>query len=454
MEPRFGHDFGGVRTHQEPEAAATARQLGAHAYTVGEHIVFEEGKYAPTTTAGRQLLAHELAHVVQQSGGGAAPGADGVLSRASLSVQRECAAGPCPEKALPLNAEFPLSAMAEKCLQSAYVGAHEGNTIGVNREWTTLRGQSPKEQQGLACLKPHFVGPSGMHPGEPDIWDFTATTIYEITTKSGESSRTARLANEVKLANQIAGTADCGGNVFSQGDWSPVGPCYGVGNGLFLGAKNNGAGVIVYQMMKEISEQDLSKVLRLDDYRQRLQNQFDQTSGDHRAQEQLIDKPSVTGFAGYWTNHLFNSDVPPLAIWNNASLALDMARKALQVGDIKSAVRQLIRARRAYLIAARRYWAWKAGIAGAGTKAQEAIGIVAVAAVVAFVAPTAVGALAEGATASGGVAATSETAVRIAATIAEADQAMLAADALATEQEIMAASQLEAEMELFSTLGL
>ena len=68
MESRFGHDFGGVRVHTDSSAAASARAVGAQAYTVGQNVVFGEGRYAPGTAAGKTLIAHELAHVVQQQG--------------------------------------------------------------------------------------------------------------------------------------------------------------------------------------------------------------------------------------------------------------------------------------------------------------------------------------------------------------------------------------------------
>jgi uncharacterized protein DUF4157 len=68
-EARFGHDFESVRIHSDREADASARWYGARAYTHGTHIVFREGEFAPETTAGAELLAHELAHVVQQAGG-------------------------------------------------------------------------------------------------------------------------------------------------------------------------------------------------------------------------------------------------------------------------------------------------------------------------------------------------------------------------------------------------
>lgn len=67
MESRIGFDFSRVRIHTGSRAAASARSLGAHAYTVSNSIVFGSGGYAPQTSAGRRLLAHELTHVVQQS---------------------------------------------------------------------------------------------------------------------------------------------------------------------------------------------------------------------------------------------------------------------------------------------------------------------------------------------------------------------------------------------------
>lgn len=72
MEQRFGWDFARVRVHADAAGVRSARELQAHAYTAGEHIVFGAGRYAPSSTEGRHLLAHELAHVVQQAGTGAA----------------------------------------------------------------------------------------------------------------------------------------------------------------------------------------------------------------------------------------------------------------------------------------------------------------------------------------------------------------------------------------------
>ena len=65
---RFGHDFANVRVHADAGAAESARSVHALAYTVGNDVVFGTGQYAPGSRAGQQLLAHELAHVVQQTG--------------------------------------------------------------------------------------------------------------------------------------------------------------------------------------------------------------------------------------------------------------------------------------------------------------------------------------------------------------------------------------------------
>src|SRR5690606_6330096 len=85
MEARLGHDFGRVRIHAGEKAAASARSLGARAYAFGHHVVFGAGLYRPNTTAGRRLLAHELAHVSQQSGGDFGRGAGRSSLRAPVS---------------------------------------------------------------------------------------------------------------------------------------------------------------------------------------------------------------------------------------------------------------------------------------------------------------------------------------------------------------------------------
>ena len=69
MESGLGADFGDVRIHTDSKASESARSVQAHAYTVGNNVVFQSGKYQPESDAGKRMLAHELTHVVQQRSG-------------------------------------------------------------------------------------------------------------------------------------------------------------------------------------------------------------------------------------------------------------------------------------------------------------------------------------------------------------------------------------------------
>jgi hypothetical protein len=101
FESRFGHDFSQVRVHTDGQAAESVRAVNALAYTVGRNVVFGAGQYAPGTAIGRRLLAHELAHVIQQSQGpglGAEPRAEAAAERVvhGESVTPEMIGGASP----------------------------------------------------------------------------------------------------------------------------------------------------------------------------------------------------------------------------------------------------------------------------------------------------------------------------------------------------------------------
>jgi Domain of unknown function (DUF4157) len=84
FEPRFGHDFSRVRVHADQRAAESAKAVNALAYTVGSDVSFGAGQYRVNTTEGRRLLAHELAHVIQQQGALASPRAPSLQRTASF----------------------------------------------------------------------------------------------------------------------------------------------------------------------------------------------------------------------------------------------------------------------------------------------------------------------------------------------------------------------------------
>jgi hypothetical protein len=147
FEPRFRHDFSRVRVHSDIQAANSARAVGAKAYTVGADIAFGAGEYDPSSPTGARLLAHELAHVVQQSSTASPMGRIGWiggLSWAPTHLQRlganpGCTAGQGDtihqaiynargwlNKAIPKLGSKPLSADTLNSLRSNF-----GTTYGV-----------------------------------------------------------------------------------------------------------------------------------------------------------------------------------------------------------------------------------------------------------------------------------------------------------------------------------
>lgn len=105
---RLGHDFANVRVHAGADAAESARAVNARAFTVGRDVVFDAGQFAPHTRAGRELLAHELTHVVQQGD------VAGILQRAPDDEPVE-AADPEPSASQKLQDAFkdPMGAARE-----------------------------------------------------------------------------------------------------------------------------------------------------------------------------------------------------------------------------------------------------------------------------------------------------------------------------------------------------
>ena len=143
-------------------------------------------------------------------------------------------------------------------MQEIYAETHpasvRGVSLGFNRDWIGLTGATPAQREALACLRPDFTAKSGIFPGEPDIWDFNNTTMYEITTESGRAFRVGKLAAELALANSLTALAECSGLLFTAGDWVPPGACYWIGGDLFISVRND-RGVLAYRVYKDISKE-------------------------------------------------------------------------------------------------------------------------------------------------------------------------------------------------------
>lgn len=97
FEPRFGADFSRVQIHSGETAARSAQEVGARAYAVGNHVVFGAGQFSPSSRSGQKLLAHELAHVMQQP---AAPRRDHPITVEPSASGREAAARQAAQSAL------------------------------------------------------------------------------------------------------------------------------------------------------------------------------------------------------------------------------------------------------------------------------------------------------------------------------------------------------------------
>jgi hypothetical protein len=120
MSHRFGADFSGVRVHADARAAESAAAVSAHAYAMGNHIVFGEGRYAPAEASGRRLIAHELAHTLQQS---AAPtvrrdGPDVPLKEAKKEDAKEAIGGGLKEAADKLTKDDKVKELGTGLLKS------------------------------------------------------------------------------------------------------------------------------------------------------------------------------------------------------------------------------------------------------------------------------------------------------------------------------------------------
>jgi hypothetical protein len=139
MEPRFRQDFSQVRIHTGTRANESARAVNARAYTVGEDLAFDSGAYSPGTASGRQLIAHELTHVLQQRGAAHAVSAavspsgqhffeseaEQMASLAeyssTLHVQGRGTANGL-QRAAPAAAAVGIGALAAKCIIGAIIG--------------------------------------------------------------------------------------------------------------------------------------------------------------------------------------------------------------------------------------------------------------------------------------------------------------------------------------------
>ncbi len=150
MESRFGTDFSGVRVHSDWQAGNSALALNARAYTVGSNIVFAGGQYAPHTSDGRKLIAHELTHVVQQGGGTPPPSA-----RLRMDTSGEAAAERVSDRVTAGGAAGPVD--------SGHGPSIQGQLFGLT-EVPTAPFETPIPYEPF--IEPRIVPPEAPLPGD------------------------------------------------------------------------------------------------------------------------------------------------------------------------------------------------------------------------------------------------------------------------------------------------
>jgi hypothetical protein len=139
FEPRLGIDLSGVRTHTDSRAGQSAQAVNALAYTSGRDIVFRDGAYAPSTASGGRLLAHELAHVAQQTG--ATP---------TLQRQEKDDAGQGSKRGISVHTDC--NEDQARMIAQAIVNAR--GMLRVAREW--FISGDPNDPRLKALLRSHF----------------------------------------------------------------------------------------------------------------------------------------------------------------------------------------------------------------------------------------------------------------------------------------------------------
>lgn len=168
MEAVFGASFAGVRMHSDAATAGLAGSLGARAFTVGEHVAFGAGEYRPGTVVGDAIIAHELAHVLQQRAGAASP--------------EPMSAGAGGDRRLEADAD----AAAADAVLGLWDGAQGGmtdinrNAIPVERSGLRL-ARCGKDAASVGPKKSVTVNPTRLHGSTGDLTsalDYANTKVY------------------------------------------------------------------------------------------------------------------------------------------------------------------------------------------------------------------------------------------------------------------------------------
>jgi hypothetical protein len=218
MEDRMGDSLGDVRIHTGPKAASACEGINARAFTVGNHVAFNAGEYDPESPEGQHVLAHELAHVRQQTGG-----AVSMLPQEDVQLEID------PDPALEREAEE----TAQRVM--------EGGELGIQRMRDSEVHVQRSVKDSIASLKDSVFGGS----------DNRGLSLKDVGEQSGVKDRLYSLAhNQEKLQTKVEELATkIEGSLFEK-----VGDA-GAGEGIKMGMTEAGkqSGLPLGEVMGSLS---------------------------------------------------------------------------------------------------------------------------------------------------------------------------------------------------------
>lgn len=218
FERRFGTDFGDVRVHTGARAAEASRSVNADAFTLGRDVFFGRGEYRPDARAGRRLLAHELAHVVQQRSD--ARGSGGSSHR----IQRRVEAGRVSCERYPKDpSQYPIFRAINTTdpvgvLRSADARAIEMLTTTID-ELSYVRtrvraGEDPSWPLISDAVARAMHRRLRLDPSDPDVWTGTGPGTVELVIRWYSNVRTLLRSGGIRYTCLDPGC--------SPGDWAFV----------------------------------------------------------------------------------------------------------------------------------------------------------------------------------------------------------------------------------------
>lgn len=228
ISPHTGYDFSGVRVHTGSESDQLNRQLGARAFTTGRDIFFRRGEYNPRSSSGRELIAHELSHVVQQGTGRVPhngsrmtvrPSDDSFEQEARLAARNAAKRSEQPQWAsLPsfgvqtAGAATIQRALADHIAPKALAAEHPA-VIVTQADYDAAR----EKNDGKIRIK-HPVGASPTKKNE-----ILCTQAVGLARRSGQAVGNLGQLVDLQSAEETAARNDAAGTVINEGDYKKPG---------------------------------------------------------------------------------------------------------------------------------------------------------------------------------------------------------------------------------------